>query len=144
MHGEERRLERIVFDRYEYVGFHGCRSFCKLEILPLPSGRTVVIATELPDNPGTSVTNACEILASSVCVGFGIDPSTLVWLEHYGYASSSPSGNPRRFDLVSLELLPVGHDGLFTNPSWRPMQDADWIELGLEPRAPAHYPPRHG
>jgi hypothetical protein len=54
-----------------------------LELIPLADGRTVVIATERPDNPGTSVTNAAEELASQVCQRFDIDPDKLVWIESY-------------------------------------------------------------
>ena len=66
--------ERIDIDRFEFVGFHGCRSFCALEILRLADERHAVIATELRDNPGTSITNAFELVATAVCRQFNIDP----------------------------------------------------------------------
>src|SRR2546421_12763932 len=82
------RYERIVMDRYRYRGFHGCESWCGLEIIPIDGGKTVIIATELADNPGTSVTNICEDLASVVCVELAIDPSSLVWIEYYDFPSA--------------------------------------------------------
>jgi hypothetical protein len=133
------RFERIVVDRYRFRGFHGCASWCKLEILRLSDGRSAVIATELMDNPGTSITNAAEHLAYRVCVEFSIDPSRLVWIEHYGYPSAFEKGNPRSFDLVTFRIPPAGHDAVFADPTWRPMSDEDWRSLGLPPRAPVEY-----
>lgn len=143
------RYERLLIDRFEYRGFHGCRSWCRLEVLPLRDGRVAVIATEVEDNPGTSVTNVAEHLASFVCDTFKIDPDKLVWVEHYAYGSAA---NPRRaeeYDLVTFVRLgpqrvlwspcvtlgqPDGRPGHFDDPQWRPMSDEDWCALGLDPR----------
>ena len=130
------RYERVVVDRYRFRGFHGCDAWCALEILRAPDGQTVVIATEVKDNPGTSITNACEHLAYWVCVEFSINPSELVWIEHYGYPAPGHSKRPRTYDLVTFQILPAGHDAVFAHPEWRPMGDKDWLALGLEPRRP--------
>lgn len=128
------RYQRVVVDRYCFRGFHGCPSWCQLEILPLSDGCTVVLATEVQDNPGTSVTNAAERLVHWVCLEFSIDPSSLVWIEHYGYPSVVHPKLPRTYDLVSFTILPAGHDAIFAHPTRRTMQPADWRQLGLEPR----------
>jgi hypothetical protein len=65
-------INRMLFERFQYRGFYGCPSVCSLEILRLADGRAAVIATELDDNPGTSVTNVAEHLASEVCDRFAI------------------------------------------------------------------------
>jgi hypothetical protein len=103
------RYERIVIDRYEFRGFHGCMSWCALEILSLKDERTAVIATEVMNNPGSSITNVCGHLAYWVCVEFSIDRSKLVWIEHYGYPSPVKSLGPRTYDLASFRILPPGH-----------------------------------
>jgi len=146
--------ERILFDRFEYRGLHGCRCVCSLEILALHDGRSAVIATELEDNPGTSITNVAEHLASEVCDRFGIDPDKLVWIEHYGYAGASEGLQERTFDRVTFgrrpregfrrsatvrRQHPDGWPGYFRDPSWRPMREEDWWELGLSPRPPVTY-----
>ena len=59
----------------EYFNAH---SMCDIEI-----HGNVVVATELDDNPGTSITNAAEYLATSVCKEFNINPFDLIWIEHY-------------------------------------------------------------
>jgi hypothetical protein len=133
--------ERIVIDRFHFTGFHGCRSCCALEIIRVADGRSAVIATELPDNPGTSITNAFELVASAVCLQFAIDPHRLVWIEHYGYASAFAAGNPRPFDLVSFDVWP-DRDRRVAHPQWKRMHNADWLALGLTPRPPVEYPPR--
>ena len=46
------------------------------------ASRVVVVATEVEDNPGASITNAAEKCASQVCEHFEIHPSRLVWVEH--------------------------------------------------------------
>ena len=136
-------------------GLHGRPARCGLEIIELPDGRTVVIATELSDNPGVSVTNFAEELATLVCNGFSIDPNTLVWIEHYpadpcpvcagtGKAKDGAScracrgrGTRREaasYDLVSFKIQKVRGEWLLSYPAWRPMKEANWRELGLEPR----------
>src|SRR5437870_4300282 len=126
------RYERIVVDRFHFYGFHGCTAWCALEILRLDDGRTVVIATEVKDNPGTSITNACEHLACRICIEFSIHPIDLIWIEHYGYPMPGDAKrHPRTYDLVTLTILPRGHHVVFTHPQWRPMRDEDWLAMGL-------------
>ena len=50
---------------YKFRGFHGCLSECDLDIVRSSSKTTLVICTELPDNPGTSVTNLAAELATN-------------------------------------------------------------------------------
>jgi len=111
--------------RFEYRGFHGNPAVCGLEIQPLADGRTLVICTELPENPGTSVTNFAEQLATLVVQQFDIAPDKLVWIEHYP-ASASHGPNPD-WDWVDFEF-----DGIcFRHPEWRPVRLIEWIQLGL-------------
>lgn len=141
------RYARIVIDPFNFRGLCGRESQCTLEVLPVSEGRTLVIATELPDNSGTSVTNAAEHLASFVCDSFGIAPGRLVWIEHYG--ASPGVRKDETYDLVTFEESkpqqihwlpavlrhqPDGWPGHFAEPTWRPMTAADWQALGLAPR----------
>lgn len=65
--------------RFNYtVPVNNFPAFCDIE-----RNGNVVIATELEDNLGMSITNAVEWVASQVCRAFNIEPSRLVWFEHY-------------------------------------------------------------
>jgi len=134
--------------RFEFRGFQGKLAICQLEILQLRDGRTAVIATEREDNPGTSVTNVAEHLASHVCDRFGIEPEKLFWIEHCGYPAHV-SNRERTLDLVTfsrrnperivwseavLRYKPDGWPGYFADPAWRPMEECDWMAIGLSPR----------
>ena len=46
--------------RYNYKGFRGCDSSCDIEVHRRSGGKYVFIATEVPENRGTSITNYAE------------------------------------------------------------------------------------
>jgi hypothetical protein len=48
----------------------------------------IVIATELRDNPGKSITNSSEALATEVVKRFKLNPESCVFLEHYSDITS--------------------------------------------------------
>ena len=68
---------------YEFKGYRGCASRCDIRINKVGRHQVVVLATELPDNPGTSITNMAEDLAREICVKNSIPFDQLVWIEHY-------------------------------------------------------------
>jgi len=43
----------------------------------------VVVVTELPVNPGMSVTNAISWLLPRIAKQYGLDPEAVTWVEHY-------------------------------------------------------------
>jgi hypothetical protein len=136
---------------FDFAGLHGRPARCGLEIVGFADGRTVVFANELSDNPGVSVKNFAEELATIVCRMFLIDPAKLVWIEHYPAdpcpicsGSGGKTGRPCRacdgrgrrreaatYDLVALRLDPTGD---LSDPTWRPMREEDWRDLRLDPR----------
>ncbi len=74
---------------HEYTGWHGCQARCDLKVIR-HRVYTLVICTEVPDNPGTSVTNCADYLATQVCREYEIPPDRLIWIEHYGRREPSP------------------------------------------------------
>jgi arsenate reductase (thioredoxin) len=134
------RYDQLLIDHFQFGSSAGGAAFCALELLRLRDGRTAVIATELKDNPGPSITEGFEVLASVVCHEFAIDPHKLVWIEHYGYASAFKLANPRHYDLVNFVARNLT-DGnvLISQPEWSRMDEDAWRALGLAPRQPVNY-----
>jgi hypothetical protein len=105
---------------------------CAIERINLADGRTIIIVTEIDGNPGASVTNAAELIATQVCQRFDIDPAKLVWIEHY--PPSKSHGKKADWDLVNVSFIHHGDYWHFEMPSWRPMRPKDWTSLGLDSR----------
>lgn len=72
---------------------------------------TTVIATEIRDNPGMSITNVVQEVAVQVSAYYEIPLSELVWIEHY---PEEPS-HEESFDRVQFSF----ERGRLTNPQWR-------------------------
>lgn len=115
---------------FQYLDPNGRTGHCHLEVLN-NEDNTIVIATELADNPGMSITNAVECLIAQVCRSKVIDPATLVWIEHYSEKSYKQKAKPRvEYSLVTFKLS----KSAVVKAAWKPMEKMDWIELGLTPR----------
>lgn len=109
--------------RYQFPGFDpSLESFCDIDVTVLPDGTAFVICSEDPENPGTSVTNAAEAIATQLCQQQPtIDPTKLVWIERY-----PPRGpyqlTPESFDLVTFAIADrAGH--FVANPKWQPLSE---------------------
>lgn len=95
---------------YNYKGYWGFDSKCGVEI-KRDNDKVTVILTELPDNPGTSVTNMIEHLATMIYHQFLKDVlvENITWIEHYIESFAGET-----FDKVKMEW-----DGQrFKNPKW--------------------------
>ena len=68
---------------HPYRGVIGVRSRCRIRLYLPQEDRdaAVVICSELPDNPGTSVVDAAEQIAAEIIQHFRL-PSPPVWIEH--------------------------------------------------------------
>lgn len=122
--------------RYPFPGYWGREAQCRLRLWQRDR-ETVVMVTEFPGNPGTSITHAIEGLAMQICRECELWPSHTRWIEHY------PPGGPFResFTEVTLTLDPqVG----FTRPHWQPWSRAE-VEglIGAPAPSPDDEVPRH-
>lgn len=76
-------------ENFEFKGYWNCLSKCEVQINVEQNGdiisRVVVILTELPDNPGTSITNAFESIATEIYHRMlkDIPIERIEWIEHY-------------------------------------------------------------
>ena len=116
---------------HAFRGPSGVRSACRVRLyLPDQEGEAlgdapVVIVSELPDNPGTSVTNAIEQLAAEVMDAHDLE-SVPVFVEHYPPAATG--GREETFDLVAEdhhEVREVVRGGVWRkelgSPTWKPL-----------------------
>ena len=97
--------------RYNYKGFWS-DSYCDIEAHRRSDGKFIFVATELPDNPGTSVTNYAEHLATAMLRQYGLKPADVIWIEHY---PKSKDHQKEDFDLV--RFLDIEGDS-FRSPVW--------------------------
>ena len=131
---------RLIEDyTHTFCGPTGIRSACRVRFY-LPDaaepGETlgealgdapVVIVSELPDNPGTSVTNAIEQIAAEVMVAHRLAMGRApVLVEHY--PPRVTGGRDETFDLVvfaNYEVREVIRGGIWQkeigSPTWKPL-----------------------
>lgn len=99
-------------ERYYFKGLGGADSVCGVQ----HSGNTVLL-TELHDNPGTSVTNACVLLASELAERFNIKPEELRVIERYPESRTE-------YSVANLQPDPhwfCGKQVAFRCPSYSPL-----------------------
>jgi hypothetical protein len=113
--------------RYNYKGFWNCDSCCNIEVHRRSDGKYVFVATELADNPGTSVTNFAEHLATAMRSRYGLKPEDVIWIEHYPEAQ-----NRRKEDFDLVRFLGTEGDS-FRSPVWTRIteQAADELIAGV-------------
>jgi hypothetical protein len=118
-------MRRNTFNNvYEYLGSNGYISRCHLALYETPNEPMIVIASEIPDNPGQSITNAAAVLATDVFRMFNGPKEGLIWIERYPKDGDRPIDD-ERYSMVSFDFSPNG----FTNPKWRYIPKAEVIAL---------------
>jgi hypothetical protein len=126
-------MQLIYNGMYCYGGPQSHSSYCWLRVYTAPD-QAVVIATEVADNPGISITNAVESLATQVAQRFAIPFDTLTWIEHYPerIVNGGRLTIPESFDQVTFMQGPTGFD----RPEWRHLQQSQVEALIGEAIAP--------
>jgi hypothetical protein len=90
---------------------------CGLEI-HRGKNSTIVIITELPDNPGMSICNAFEDLFLQVVEAYNLDPERIMWIEHWEIWKVS-EGAPYDREEEDWHRVEFDWDGdRATNPRW--------------------------
>jgi hypothetical protein len=116
---------------HTFTGLWNRPAKCRIRVYRLESGMTVVIATELPDNPGTTITNAAELLATEIRQRLVTAGEAMVWIEHYqerGVVNGAPTIQ-ETFDRVLFRW-----DGnRYDDPQWLPFSRKAVEQLIGEP-----------
>jgi len=92
-----------------YQGFHGTQGLCHVRVYEQPGRLPVVIAGALDDAPGTSVTNAIEMVAAAIQTAFFADGREFELIEHHSNMLGSRAA-------PSFTRVHFVHRGLDENP----------------------------
>jgi len=119
-------MKKLYDDVYSYRGFGLCESKCHIEaMLDEKTSRVIVIATELPDNSGTSITNFAEYLATEIFNRLRYEakiiPENFIWIEHYPERGTVHYPLVEDYDRVYFEI----ENGKFAHPKWEHIKEFD-------------------
>jgi hypothetical protein len=109
-------------------GRRGRLSGCRVRIY-LPDDdldAPVVVCSELPNNPGGSITNSAETIAAGVILANEL-PTPLVWIEHW--PKESTDGGEETFDLVVFSSYEVTERAPYLGETRSWIGDATWKTL---------------
>jgi hypothetical protein len=115
---------------HPYKDAGGRHAHCRIRIY-LPNDvrdAPVVLCSELPNNPGGSITNSAEVIAAGV-IRVNELPTPLVWIEHWPKESSE---GQETFDLVVFSIYEVSERAPYLGetrtwigePSWKSLDRA--------------------
>lgn len=123
----ERAASLIREQRFEYPGYRGFRSACRVVISVCAGGPVLVVFSELPHNPGTSITNASEYIATLVYRQHLADVprDAIRWFEHDpGYGRCPESVDEIRYSWgPRFNICERKQDRGFCAPRWLPVND---------------------
>src|SRR5918996_5839019 len=91
-----------------------------------PGDALVVICSELPNNPGGSITNSADVIAAGVIRANEL-PTPLVWIEHWPKESSA--GRDETFELVVFSGYEVTERAPYLGETRARIGDATWKTL---------------
>jgi hypothetical protein len=118
---------------HRYRGYWSEGGRCRIRIYQEDGRALVVICTQLPDNPNTSVTNMAEYLAAEVIEEHCL-PTPLTWIEHY----PEHEGEIGEYSLVrfsSWEFTEMCLGGVWRcrlgSPRWSPLRPEE-VDLLIE------------
>jgi hypothetical protein len=112
---------------HPYKDAGGSRARCRVRIY-LPDDvrdAPVVICSEVPNNPGGSITNSAETIAAGVIRANEL-PTPLVWIEHW--PEESTEGH-ESFELVVFSSYKVEESAPYLGETRAWIGDATWKRL---------------
>jgi hypothetical protein len=112
---------------HPYKDAGGCRARCRVRIY-LPDDdldAPVVVCSELPNNPGGSITNSAEMIAAGVILTNEL-PTPLVWIEHWPEETTE---GQETFELVVFSSYEVVERAPYLGETRAWIADATWKRL---------------
>jgi hypothetical protein len=113
---------------HPYKDAGGRRARCRIRIY-LPDDdldAPVVICSELPNNPGGSITNSAEVIAAGVIRGNEL-PTPLVWIEHW--LKETTGGETETLELIVFSSYEVTERAPYLGETRAWIGDATWKRL---------------
>jgi hypothetical protein len=86
----------------------------------------VVVCSEVPNNPGGSITNTAEVIAAGVIQANEL-PTPLVWIEHW--PKESTDGGEETFELVVFSSYEIVERAPYLGEARAWIGDATWKRL---------------
>lgn len=126
-------MEQIITNQlFYYLGFGIHKSSCWIDIFK-EDNKYIVIMT---DGSGTSVTNACETIATKVMEKLlpDVDIENIIWIEHYPKDDAFPD-TYSKIDFEFCKNQAFGQHCIIecTNPKWtyigEKLTEEDMLEL---------------
>ena len=113
---------------HHYKDTGGRSAHCRVQIYLHEDTRDdpVVICSELPNNPGGSITNSAEVIAAGVIRANEL-PTPLVWIEHWPKESSD--GGEETFELVVFSSYEVVERAPYLGETRARIGDTTWKTL---------------
>src|SRR5690348_5599650 len=96
-------MDRIRDEPYNFNG-PGGPARCHLQVYRGEDRAVLALATELPDNPGVSITAWADHLAYEVWQALG-EPPVFTWIEHY--PADARAGLDESYALVQFAQAPT-------------------------------------
>ncbi len=90
------------------------QGYCRLRIYKQRNGSQTVLLTEVPNNPGQSITAASEVIASGLVRRYHLDPALTTWIEHWPADASD-----KLMEDAYASVKYTWEGGLASNPRWR-------------------------
>jgi hypothetical protein len=116
---------------HPYKDAGGRRARCRVRIY-LPEDvldAPVVVCSELPNNPGGSITNSAEVIAAGVIQANEL-PTPLVWIEHWPEESTE---GQETFELVVFSNYKVMQRAPYLGKTRAWIGEATWKQLDRPP-----------
>jgi hypothetical protein len=108
-------MQQIDDQEFHYLGLGTFPSVCRLRAFNVEDAPTVVIATELQQNSGTSVTNAAQDIAAQAYQWLERPERGILLIEHYEKDGEERNAQ-ERFAVVTFQHT---EGGRFSGPDWR-------------------------
>jgi hypothetical protein len=113
-----------ILHHYQMPAVRVDGGFCRVRIYGA-NPYTIIVLSELAENPGVSVTNAAAAIATEIARIYMIDLDTTIWIEHYGAFSYKGGDCDETFDRITF----TWRNRTASNAEWKRLTADELHEL---------------